>query len=74
MQDAKQKGRMFTPSYFGFTRQRRIKKLTDSEVMDIYESKESLITLSKRFEVSMSTISHIRTGKRKHLVTGAMRE
>ncbi len=47
----------------------RIRKLTDVQVMEIYRSDDSLRELSEIYGVSMSTISTIRTGKRKQLVT-----
>lgn len=70
--DCADKGRMYMQKEgadFAFTRKRRIQKLSDSDVLAIYGSKEELKVLSKKYCVSMAQISYIRRGKRKQLVT-----
>ncbi len=55
---------------FGFTRLRRFRKLTDSQVREIRATlgKESLAVVAERYGVSTGHISYIRNGKRKQLV------
>lgn len=72
MADCMSKGRAYVQnggSAFCFTKVKRVKKLTDQQVMEIYGSRESLRYLSEKYGVSMGNISFIRNGKRKQLVT-----
>lgn len=70
--DCAAKGRLYIQLKgrdFAFTRLKRYKKLTDSQVKAIYESTASLKGLAAKYKVSVSTISLIRNGKRKQLIT-----
>jgi HNH endonuclease len=53
-------------------RKKRLRKLTDTQVREIRATlwnKEPLSVIAKRYAVSLATISTIRRGKRKQLVT-----
>lgn len=69
--DCRAKGRAYIqqPGHnFAFTRKSRVNKLTDKQVRYIRASSLKLRELAATFNVSMSTISNTRRGKRKQLI------
>ena len=67
--DAIQKGRMRPCVPIEAARKPRKRKLTDEQVLDIYNSKEPVAVVAARHGVSMPCISLIRSGRRKGMVS-----
>lgn len=66
--DAESKGRFHVQGDTSFTRLKRVRKLTDIQVIEIKASKGNLKDLAEKYKVSLPTISMIRRNKRKQMV------
>lgn len=53
------------------SRGRRVIKLSDTSVREIYRSKLPLAELAERFDVTVANVSMIKRGRSKRAVTGA---
>lgn len=68
IKDAIKKGRFDPDRLSTFSRNNRLRKLTDEQVKDIRVSNQKLRILADTYGVSLTAISLIRSGKRKRLV------